>query len=623
MAGSGEKKTKKVVRPKKPLNERHIMGFLFGVCVTLTGVLGLLLFVLDQLHIPDIRNVSHYHPLESTIIYDGNGVVVDLVSQENRIVVPLSRMHPLLPKAFVAAEDSRFFEHPGLDSFSVLRAFVNNVRDGRKSQGGSTITQQVAKGLLLSPEKTYLRKFKEAILAWRIDSLLSKDEIIYIYLNQIYLGEGAYGVEAASLTYFGKHASNLSVGEIAILAGLPQAPSRYSPIKHWQNAQGRQRYVLNRMAADGYITLDQARTAFTEHPSLQSSRFQSDPVNGYYLQEVKRRAEQMLGAPLESAGVRIYSNLDQHIQRAAARTVRNGIKAISRRRQQAGVQQKEVGDPEAAIICLDGCSGRVRAITGGTDFLKTPFNRAVQARRPAGSVFKPLVYSGAFERGFGAATVVVDEPLSIPGSDGKPWRPKNFSGRYHGRTSIAQALVHSYNIPAIKVLKRIGVKSVHTLARQAGISSTLPPDLSLALGAVDVSLLEMSGAYIPFTCQGMYHQPTLINRIVTSEGEEIYRHRPRSQRVMSENSANEMKKLLTRVISEGTGKKAGGLAGNTGGKTGTSDENRDAWFIGFHNTSISGVWVGHDQNQSLGSKENGGSTAAPMWRSFMKDIQPK
>ena len=247
---------------KKPVNEKHIIGFLFFVCLLLTGFLGTLLVTLKTLHIPDLRTVANYQPLEASVIYDNRGRVVERIHAENRTVVKLAEMNPLLPKAFVAAEDGRFYEHPGLDLTSVLRAAINNISQGRKGQGGSTITQQVARSLLLTPEKTYVRKFKEAILAWRIDTLLSKDEILYIYLNQIYLGEGAYGVEAASQVYFGKSASQLTLGEVALLAGLPQAPSRYSPIRHLDRAVARQRYVLNRMAADGYITSEAARDAY-------------------------------------------------------------------------------------------------------------------------------------------------------------------------------------------------------------------------------------------------------------------------------------------------------------------------------------------------------------------------
>lgn len=583
---------------------------MFGVCVVLTLFLSTLLITLDRLDIPGIRDVSQYNPLQATLIYDRHGSIVNRIYSENRIVIGLDKMPPLLPKAFVAAEDGRFYEHSGLDFFSVMRAFLNNVRQGGKSQGGSTITQQVAKGLLLSPEKTYLRKFKEAILAWRIDRMLSKDEIIYIYLNHIYLGDGAYGVEAAAQTYFSKHASELNIGEIALLAGLPQAPSRYSPIDNWEKAHNRQRYVLNRMAADGYISKSDAQAAYNITPKLSRSSGKDD-VNGYYLQEVRKRAEQMIGGSLRKAGLRIHTNLDQSQQAAGLQAVNAGIQAVAER-------NRKQGPPEAALVSFDDCSGRIRVLVGGSSFKKTPFNRAVQAKRPAGSVFKPVVYSVALEKGWKPTTVIVDEPISIRGADGKPWQPKNFSGKYYGPVSMSEALIHSYNIPAVKTMQKTGVKPVHQFAQKSGITSDLTPDLSLALGAVDVSPLEMSGAYEPFVCNGAYTLPTLIDTIRTHDGTLIYRHKKKRATVMGTENAGRMKTMLMEVIRSGTAKKASGLPGESGGKTGTSDDNRDAWFIGFQGNRITGVWVGHDRNQTLGHGENGGRTAAPIWLDFMK-----
>ncbi|MGI9538494.1 MAG: transglycosylase domain-containing protein [Desulfocapsaceae bacterium] len=610
MAVSKNKKPAAPSKRRKPYNERHIIGFMFGVGLVLTLFLGVLLLALDQLNIPGIRDVSQYNPPQATLILDRHGALVDRVAVENRIVVGLDKMPPLLPKAFVAAEDGRFYEHPGLDFFSVLRALINNIRQGGKSQGGSTITQQVAKGLLLTPEKTYMRKFKEAILAWRIDRMLSKDEIIYIYLNHIYLGEGAYGVEAAAMTYFDKHAAELNLGEIAVLAGLPQAPSRYSPIDHWEKAHQRQRYVLNRMAADGYVSESEANAAYNIAPKLMNPAHRQG-VNGYYLQVVRKRAEKMIGGSLKTAGLKIYTNLDQGAQLEGQRAVRAGVAAVAARNSGGN------GAPEAALVALDGCSGRIRALIGGTDFSTTQFNRAVQAKRPAGSVFKPLVYSAALEKGWSTDTVIVDEPLSIRGADGKSWQPKNFSGKNYGPVSLRRALIYSYNIPAVKTMQKTGVKPVHQIARAAGITTELPPDLSLALGAVDVSPLEMSAAYQPFVCEGAYTLPTLIESITTHGGEKIYQHKPKRNRVMTSGSAGRVKSVLTEVISRGTGKRAAGVTGLIGGKTGTSDDNRDAWFIGFQNQRITGVWVGHDRNQSLGRAENGGRTAAPIWRNYM------
>ncbi len=613
MAVSTKKSAPTHRRRNKPWGEKQIMTLLFSVAFVLSLFLAAVLAGFHHLDIPGIRNVSHYNPLQATVVYDRQGVEVDRIFVENRTVIGLDRMAPLLPKAFVAAEDSRFYEHPGLDFLSVLRALINNIRTGRKSQGGSTITQQVAKGLLLSSEKTYLRKFKEAILAWRIDTLLSKDEILYIYLNHIYLGSGAYGVEAAAQTYFGKSAATLDLAEMALLAGLPQAPSRYSPRDHWPAAQERQRYVLNRMVDDGLISADEARQAHRQPATLQEHGAVGE--NGYYLAEVRRRAQNMLGVSLDRAGVRIYTNLDRGLQLAGQKAITDGTLRLAART--AGPVGRD-GTPEGALVCVEACSGRVRALVGGSDFARTPFNRSVQAKRPAGSVFKPLVYAAALERRLSPQSRVVDEAISITGADGRPWRPRNFSGRFHGSVTLADALIHSYNIPAIKVLQQIGVKPVQRLAQQAGISAELPPDLSLALGAVDVSPLEMTAAYLVFLCDGTSIQPRLIERIDTADGQQLYRAQPERRQAISAATAAQIKELLRRVIEEGTGSAAAGLPGMSGGKTGTSDATRDAWFIGFHEQLVAGVWFGFDRNRSLGGDENGGRTAAPVWLDFMR-----
>jgi penicillin-binding protein 1A len=595
---------------KKPKGEKHIIGFLFGICLLLSLFLGGMLFSLKTLQIPDIRTIANYQPQQASIIYDRHGRVVERIFTENRTVVPLSKMNPLLPKAFVAAEDGRFYEHPGLDCISVLRAAINNAREGRRGQGGSTITQQVARSLLLTPEKTYIRKFKEAILAWRIDTMLTKDEILFIYLNQIYLGAGAHGVEAASQTYFGKHASQLNLGEVAILAGLPQAPSRYSPIKHLERAVARQRYVLNRMAADGYISAGAARKAYDAKPRVRESKQSFDPVNGYYLDVVKRQAVELIGSPLQTAGARIYTHLDQELQVRALESVKKGVRAVRARN---GTSKSA---PQGALVCLEKKNGRVRALVGGENFTVSPFNRATQAKRPAGSTFKPFVYTAALMEGWQPGSTISDAPITISGGGKGAWRPKNYSGQYHGDTTLQTALVKSYNVASVRLMKKVGVKDVHKLAKSAGITSKMPPDLSLALGAVDVSLLEMTGSYSPFVNSGQYIQPSLISRI-EYKGGTIEPPTKKNQAVPA-GKAQQMRRMLEKVVSEGTGHRAKVLGAGTGGKTGTSDNNRDAWFIGFNRKYLTGVWVGHDRNQTLGSKENGGRTAVPIWTDFME-----
>ena len=592
---------------KKPLNEKHIIGFLFAITLLLTSFLGGLLLTLALLKIPDIRSIAEYQPVQASEILDRHGNVIERIYVENRTVVPLSRMPSYLPQAFVAAEDSRFYDHPGLDLWSVFRAAINNMKSGRRAQGGSTITQQVARSLLLSPEKTYLRKFKEAILAWRIDTLLSKDDVLYIYLNQIYLGDGAYGVEAAAQVYFGKSARELSLGEAALLAGLPQAPSRYSPHRHPQAALKRQRYVLNRMAADGVITPEAARRAFVQPLSLTGTGNETRGTNGWFLQLVRKQAEGILGTSLNRAGVRVYTTLDPKQQKEAGRALRQGVASYF------------PGDQEVqgAVVSLDACNGRVRALVGGLDFNQSAFDRATQARRSAGSLFKPLLYAAAFDKGFTPESRVLDAPFSIRGGDGKMWQPRNFSGRYFGETTLREALIHSRNIVAIKLLQTVGLGRVRKLAENVGIRPPITDDLSLALGATGVSLLEMTAAYSPFVCDGRYSPPLLLTSIEANNGRKIYRAKVAGRPVVSGTVAAEMKGLLGAVIQEGTGKRAAGLPGSSGGKTGTTNKNRDAWFVGFAGQRLGGVWLGHDNNRSLGKGKSGGMVAAPIWQDFM------
>lgn len=605
---------------QKIYRERHISIFLIAICFLQTAFLASLLFILMTLQIPDISSVARYQPAQATIIYDSRGAIVERVFTENRTVIPLRAMSPFLPKAFVAAEDGRFFEHPGLDAFSVLRAAINNFRGGSRSQGGSTITQQVAKSLLLTPEKTYVRKFREAILAWRIDKLLSKEEILFIYLNQIYLGEGANGIEAAAQVYFDKSAADLTLGECALLAGLPQAPSRYSLFDHLDRAVERQKYVLNRMAADGYVSAEAAQKAYAEPISLSPRKQQATDENGYYLEVVKKQAREILKRPLQTAGARIYSHLDMSLQTHALAAVQRGVTASLGRQTIAGKNIEAI--PQGALVCIETTPAKVRALVGGTSFKESPFDRATQARRPAGSTFKPFVYTAALIQGWSETSQVDDSPVTVVGKGGRSWSPKNYSGKYHGWTTLSDALAHSLNAATVRIMQKTGYKGVHEIAKRAGISSQLPPDLSLALGSADVSLLEMTAAYTPFAGDGSFIRPSFISRIVLADGSVVYPEKDQHrQKLAGDQVMRQMRRMLQRVVLEGTGKKVADVPGVLGGKTGTSDENRDAWFVGYDIRYTTGIWVGNDRNQSLGKQESGGVTAAPIWRDFMLSIK--
>ncbi len=616
------KTTKKsaATRSKTTYSHTHMVTFLLGVGGLSTVIIAGCLIWFLSLGIPDIRSAADFKPLLTTTVLDRHGKVIDRIFQENRYITGLASMPELLPLAFVAAEDARFFEHGGLDFHSILRAFINNLRSRSRSQGGSTITQQVTKALLLSGKKTYFRKFKEAILAYRLEKLLTKEEILYIYLNQIYFGRGAYGVEAAAREYFRKHASQLTLSEISLLAGLPQAPSRYSPTTHFKRARSRQRYVLNRMVDEEFITPETARRAYHAAIRLVSPP-EIPPEMGYFTRPVRYRLEKKFGSrQLLRLGLTVSTGLDSTLQQAANRAIRNGVAAIHERRS-AG--ERTGKPPQGALAAMDIATGEIRALIGGTDFTSSQYNRAVQARRRPGSVFKPIIYAAAFAAGLTPETIIDDEPLILPGPNGRLWRPRNFDNTYYGPTTLADGLIYSRNIVAIKLLKRTGFAPVINLARRLGITAPLTRELGLALGTSDISLLEMTGAYNAFAGGGLYRAPRFITAIRDAGGKPVHLDTPGPVRVLPAAVVRRLDFLLREVISKGTGRAARGLAGKSAGKTGTSDNNVDAWFIGYNDRLTTGVWFGHDRGKSLGKGETGGRAAAPVWREFMKRAQEK
>lgn len=612
MAAKKDAKTAPAKRPprRRVRNHNDLITLLLVCCGLVTALIGGALAWFLSLNVPDIRGFDDYRPLVTTTVLDRNGRIIDAIGEENRIVLRFAELNPLIPKAFVAAEDGRYWEHGGVDAWSIVRAVFANIRSGRRSQGGSTITQQVTRALMLTSEKSYSRKVKEALLAYRLDKMLSKEEILAIYLSEIYLGEGAHGVEAAARTYFGKTSRQLNLGEVAILAGLPQSPSRYSPLTHFAEAQARQRYVLNRMVEEGYITAEAARESFEKPLQFRDHKEQQN-LYGHFSQYIRQLLEQRYGRDrLLREGLVVTTTLDPGLQAAALQAVRQGAAVIGKR-----VPGDDV--PQAALVALEAKSGRVRALVGGTDFGKSPFNRAVQANRQPGSVFKPLVYATAFAAGIPPDTLLDDAPLTIRNPNGSAWSPGNWDRTYNGPTSLREGLVHSRNIIAIRLLQRVGVKPVIRLAQRAGISSTLRPELTLALGASPVSLLEMTGAYTLFANQGRLAPPVCITKVTDRAGRDLAWPVPKGGQVLDAAVAGEVSGLLAQVIARGTGKSAQGIP-NSAGKTGTTDNSRDGWFIGYTPDLVAGVWVGFDKGRALGSGETGGQTATPIWLDFMR-----
>lgn len=599
-------------------NHSHIILFLLGISCSLTIFIGVTLYAFISLDIPDLSSISSYRPPVTTFIFDNQNNVIDAIYKEDRTLVNLNHMPKLLPKAFVAAEDARFFHHAGVDAWSILRAFIHNLKVGSKGQGGSTITQQVARSLLLSPEKTYLRKIKEAILAYRIDKVLSKNDILHIYLNQIYLGEGSYGVAAAARSYFNKSVANLNLAEISILAGLPQAPSRYSPFKNLNLAKKRQAYVLNRMAEDGYISADAARKAYAHIISFERSVL-AQSANQYYIQQVKNYLRNKYGdETLSTGGLKVHTCLDSSLQDAAVKSIDAGLQNWANRQ-----GRSYSSSPQSALFAIDNKSGKVLALVGGKDFGTSQFNRATQAKRQPGSAFKPIIYAAALDLGFTPNEMINDEETRFKGeSSGKLWTPKNFSGKFYGPTTLRNGLVHSRNIVTIKLLQEVGISKTVKLAADLGIRSPLTNNLALALGSSELSLMELTSAYSVFASGGEYRVPWFIDTVIDRNGEIIERYKNSPKVVLDERVAYQITYLLQDVINEGTGKNAKGLLA-AAGKTGTTDHNMDAWFIGYTTQVTTGIWVGNDTHISLGQNETGGTTAAPVWLSFMREVDKK
>ncbi len=603
----------------KVFTHKHCIGFLFIISFLLSIFVSSVLIIFVTLDVPNISSLDWYRPPVASRILDSNGSEVDRVFSENRSVVPLSSMPELLPKAFVAAEDDRFYQHSGVDFWSVLRAFVHNVRVGERAQGGSTITQQVTRSLLLSRKKLYSRKIKEAVFAYRLDSVLQKDEILHIYLNQIYLGEGAYGVEAAARAYFGKHVGELSLAEISLLAGLPKAPSRYSPLKNIELARKRQAYVLNRMAEEGYITPTAARRAFNKKLDLIDHR-RKENGSKYFSQLVRNYVSSKYGRDiLTNGGLVIHTTMDEALQREAAKSVSGVISWLfpKKLKRKPGTDTFEA--PQAGLVSLDIKNGSIKAIVGGVSYADSQFDRAVQARRQPGSAFKPILYAAALEKGYTPASLVVDSPISLKGNGrNKLWEPKNFDGKFLGPTTVRTGLIESRNIVSIKLMQDVGTSSVINLARKLGIQSPLKSNLSLALGSSEVSLLELTSAYSAFGNNGKYTTPYFIEKIVDRDGNVLEINGSRSEQVLDKRTSFQITLMLQGVIESGTGRSARGLRVPAAGKTGTTDENVDAWFIGYTPDIVTGVWVGYDRKKTLGSGNTGGKIAAPIWLDFMR-----
>jgi len=728
-------------RPKKSGFFKRFILFplLFFMVIGLLGGLGLVagyLYINEDL--PQINSLMDYRPsIISKVFADDDRVIAEFF-KERRIVVPLSEVPPTLINAFVAAEDSRFFKHQGFDLVSIVRAFIKNLEAGAIKQGGSTITQQVTRSFLLTPERSYIRKIKELILSYRIEKAFSKEEILFLYLNQIYLGHGAYGVEAAAENYFGKRVKDLNLAECAVLAGLPQAPSRYSPFRHPDQARQRQVYVLNRMVEEGTITGEQAAEALNVKLDIKPRRNIYIEEIPYFTEHVRRYVETKYGTDaLYTQGLQITTGVSINFQKAAEAELLKGLLELDKRQGYRGPQRTirpdeieafarevqaeldkkplEVGatargvvtqvndagktatvrigsqqgslaladmdwarrpnpdvayyaaklkrpgealkmgdvilvrvkekrnepkdsgwrlaleqDPlvQGALLCLETETGLVKAMVGGRDFTENQFNRAVQSRRQPGSAFKPIIYAAALDRKFKdpnkfytPASVIIDSAVVFEDKErDQTWKPRNYKETFYGPTLLREALAQSRNLVTIKLLQDIGVDYTIDYARRLGITTDLTRTLSLALGASGVSLFELTRAYSVFANQGFLVEPVFVLKIVDRNGQVLEEAGTGRRQVIEKDTAYLMTSLLESVVQHGTGQRVKALNRPAAGKTGTTNDMYDAWFLGYTREYIAGTWVGFDEEAPLGKTETGAVAAIPIWLGFMKRV---
>jgi penicillin-binding protein 1A len=603
------------VAKRKPKTRRSSVALRLGLAALLILILsavGLIFWVLQDL--PRFDRLTDYEPKVATHLVTVDGREVGAFFHERRTVVPLERIPKVLRQAVLSAEDKDFYTRVGgVSASGILRSIFKRLTGGR-IEGGSTITQQVVRTFLLSPERTFRRKLREQVLAERISANLSKDEILYLYLNQIYFGHHRFGVEEAARFNFGKHVWEVSLGEAAMLAGIIESPQTYSPIVHPEAAKRRQLYVLHRMREDGVITEVQEKVEAARPISVHPPE---EPNADYYLEEVRRYLENRYGtSALYEGGLTVTVGMDPALQDLAVEAVKKGLDQLDKR-EKYGAEK-----PEAAFVAIDPQSRRVLALVGGSDFETTKFDRAVQAHRQPGSAFKPIVYAAALDSGkVTLANVMLDTPeLVRDPKTGVVWKPENDEGEaFEGPISLRQALAESKNTVAVKLILAVGPDPVIELAHRLGIVSDLPRTPTLGLGAGEVSLLELVNAYATFDDQGRMSSPLLVLRALDRRGQILEDHQAGGQQVLRPEVAYLITDLLQSVITDerGTGRRARDLPGPLAGKTGTPSDSRDAWFIGYSRDLVAGTWVGFDDHRPLG-KEQGATAALPLWMAFME-----
>ena len=563
-----------------------------------------------------------FQPGEPSLVYGSHDDLFASLAPEYRIFVPLQRVPKQVQQAVLDVEDAQFYQHGAISLKGMARAALRNLTAAKVKEGGSTITQQLAKGLFLSSERTLMRKVKEIRLAREIEARYSKDKIFEMYLNTIYFGGGAYGIEASARTYFTKSVGQLTLPEAALLAGLVKAPSAYSPFSDLRRARERRDLVLRRMQTVGHITAAQAKAAMSGQVTL-NPLFKARGIAPYFVDYIRKELEPRFGSVLlVRGGLRVYTTLDLETQRAAVEVLRSGVKNIEKTlaTRRKGAQADSSG-LEAALVALEPATGQIRAMVGGLDYARSQFNRAVQARRQPGSAFKPFVYTAALERGFSLTNLLDDFPISysIPQNGHQAeWSPENYDHKFRGSVTLRRALEESINVPTVRLLEAVGVESVVTLAHRMGIKSELRREYALALGVSEVNLLELASAYAVLADRGVRVPSVGIRRVAGPNGDVLEGTSGSGERVLQEEVAFLATSLLQGAVERGTAKLGKVPGWSVAAKTGTSQDAVDMWFVGFTPTLVAGLWIGYDQPRSLGSHETAGRLAAPVWADFMR-----
>jgi 1A family penicillin-binding protein len=604
------------------------LGGLVALGLALSGLLALggslLLFVTvpDLPRVPEpLRRIIETPPTE---IFAANGERVFQVG--GRRYVTLNQVSRPFIQAILATEDHTFWEHQGVNKLRVLKALWITLFSGGRVQGASTITQQLAKNLFFSFERTYTRKFKELLVALQIESQFSKKEILEAYLNQISFGPGAQGVEAAAELFFGKPAAQLNLAEAALLAGLPKSPTRYNPLRYLERAKSRQRVVLNRMVAAGFITAEEAASAASMDLALQKSR-PNGPAGGYFVDWVLKSLEERYGPQVVyHGGLKVTTTIDPQIQQIAEESLQKGLQDLDALMglPPAGSSNTDVERPQGALAAVQINSGAIKALVGGRNYAESEFNRAVENNRQPGSGFKPFLYYTAFERlGLTPSTVVEDKPVRIAVAGAADWIPRNFDRTHQGPVILKKAFTESINTVAAQLVNEVTPDAIIDTARRCGIQSDLAPVLSVALGTSGVSPLEMASAFGTFASEGVRYAPFAIWRVEDAMGQVLEEHIVSGTRELEPDLAFEVVDMMQGVVDQGTGhvvRKLGFLK-PAAGKTGTTNGYKDAWFTGFTTTLSTSVWVGFDRDSGLkdayGTGITGGRGAAPIWARFM------